>query len=191
MKKIMLIILGISIMLMLGCQQETFEFKGVIDYFEGTSVVVKVLEEDVASSSDLIWVYVGEDGVEKLKEGDTIVVEYDGTIMESYPAQVNEISVKKLDGTIIDITRSAVIDDGNDDETISITKMEATIISVEADGYIVEPVEGSDELASSNRIVVYTDKEFTVGDKVSILHDGTIMESDPAQINMESIELVE
>lgn len=73
----------------------------------------------------------------------------------------------------------------------------ATVIEINDSKLLVEPVEGSDELRSADKISVSTgqakildsqDKEISienivVGDRVEIVYDGTIAESYPAQIH--------
>mgnify|MGYP001283592478 CR=1 FL=1 len=73
----------------------------------------------------------------------------------------------------------------------------ATVLEINDSSLLVEPVEGSDELRSADKISVSTanakildsqDNEITigdivVGDKVEIVYDGVIAESYPAQIH--------
>ena len=74
---------------------------------------------------------------------------------------------------------------------------QATILEIEDDYYLVEPVEGSTELNSADRIMVpmvniNPSQEPEVGDTLEIVYDGTIAESYPAQINtVYSISVVE
>lgn len=74
---------------------------------------------------------------------------------------------------------------------------EAVVLENEGTSLLVEPVEGSEELRSADKIVVYLSaavlqdslkREITVddidsGDKVQIDYDGMIAESYPAQIH--------
>lgn len=74
----------------------------------------------------------------------------------------------------------------------------ATVVENNQSDLLVEPEEGSDELRSADKIVVYInddvklvdsqDKEITIGDikmgdKVQIFYNGAIAESYPAQIH--------
>ena len=64
---------------------------------------------------------------------------------------------------------------------------QAEILEIFDNHYLVEPVEGSPELRSSDRIEVkieYLDSslESEVGDIIEIIHSGEIMESDPARL---------
>ena len=63
----------------------------------------------------------------------------------------------------------------------------ANVLEINDQTYLVEPVEGSDELKSSDRIVVSMKNmnpspEPKVGDVIEITYDGSIAESYPAQI---------
>lgn len=70
------------------------------------------------------------------------------------------------------------------DETVT---FQATIIEIQDDCYLVEPVEGSAELNSADRITIpmtnmEPSPEPEVGDVLEIEYDGSIAESYPAQI---------
>ena len=70
------------------------------------------------------------------------------------------------------------------DETVT---FQATIIEIQDDCYLVEPVEGSVELNSADRITIpmtnmEPSPEPEVGDVLEIGYDGSIAESYPAQI---------
>lgn len=64
---------------------------------------------------------------------------------------------------------------------------QAKILEIFDGSYLVEPVEGSPELRSSDRITVSikhldSSLEPEVGDIIEIIHSGEIMESDPARL---------
>lgn len=64
---------------------------------------------------------------------------------------------------------------------------QAVILEISDSYYLVEPVEGSPELRSSDRIEVKMEHldsslEPEVGDIIEIIHSGEIMESDPARL---------
>lgn len=64
---------------------------------------------------------------------------------------------------------------------------QAKILEINDGSYLVEPVEGSPELRSSDRIMVSikhldSSLEPKVGDIIQIVHSGEIMESDPARL---------
>jgi hypothetical protein len=70
------------------------------------------------------------------------------------------------------------------DETVT---FQATIIEIQDGCYLVEPVEGSAELNSADRITIpmtnmEPSPEPEVGDVLEIEYDGSIAESYPAQI---------
>lgn len=73
----------------------------------------------------------------------------------------------------------------------------ATVLEVHEGYYLVEPVEGSAELKSSDRMTVSRKNispspEPEVGDTLEIEYDGYIAESYPAQINVVySVRVVE
>lgn len=74
---------------------------------------------------------------------------------------------------------------------------QAAILEIQDGYYLVEPVEGSTELNSSDQITVPVvninpSQEPEVGDTLEIVYDGVIAESYPAQIsNVYSIRVVE
>ena len=74
---------------------------------------------------------------------------------------------------------------------------QATILEIYDGNYLIEPVEGSIELNSADRITVPMENmnpspEPKVGDVLEIEYDGSIAESYPAQItNVYSISVVE
>ncbi|MCD8050170.1 MAG: YobA family protein [Clostridiales bacterium] len=82
-------------------------------------------------------------------------------------------------------------------ETADRVTFRATILEADESGFLVEPVAGSAELNSSDRIVVpvtamESSPEPEVGDTLEIVYDGDIAESYPAQITaVYSIRVVE
>jgi len=85
----------------------------------------------------------------------------------------------------------------NNGETINKVSFNATVLENYGNSILVNPLEGSPELNSSDKIVVRVPvdnaalkdlSEFTVGSKVKITYDGMIMESYPAQINAYNVE---
>ena len=63
----------------------------------------------------------------------------------------------------------------------------ATVLEIVGNSYLVEPVEGSNELNSADQIMVPIKNvdssiEPEVGDIIKIKYQGGILESDPAQI---------
>lgn len=87
--------------------------------------------------------------------------------------------------------------DGSDEEQIM--QFEATILEIDENSILVEPVEGEDILRSADRVSVSTGvldpedvPEMEIGDRVRISYAGGVMESYPAQLgDLQLIELVE
>ncbi|MCD7838538.1 MAG: YobA family protein [Clostridiales bacterium] len=74
-------------------------------------------------------------------------------------------------------------------ETADRVTFRATILEANESGFLVEPVAGSEELKSSDRIIVpmtamESSPEPEVGDTLEIVYNGDIAESYPSQINM-------
>lgn len=88
-------------------------------------------------------------------------------------------------------------DGGSDVTKNENATFQATILEIHDDCYLVEPVDGSTERNSSDRITVpITNRnpspEPEVGDILEIEYDGSIAETYPAQIsNVYSISVVE
>lgn len=70
-------------------------FKGIVlEVFEGAILVSVNEEEDEIKSSDKISVSLDvklKDGITNFEVGDKVRVFYDGTILETYPAQINKV----------------------------------------------------------------------------------------------------
>lgn len=72
---------------------EAVHFKGVIDSIDGNEAIVTPDEgEDIRSSGDAVVVYIA-DYSKSLKVGDSVTIYYDGTVMESYPLQINVLGI--------------------------------------------------------------------------------------------------
>lgn len=65
-----------------------------------------------------------------------------------------------------------------------------TIKEIKSNTAIVNAKLGGGESNVFVSLSVNSDEVFKVGDKVKVIYDGTIMESDPAQINTISVELI-
>lgn len=71
-------------------------FTGVITQIIGSTLIIEPNEdEDIRSSGDAVSVVINRD-IEKYSAGDTVMVEYDGNIMESYPLQINMLGIEIL-----------------------------------------------------------------------------------------------
>ena len=67
-----------------------------------------------------------------------------------------------------------------------------TILEINDNSIVVEPVEGSYERKSSDKIIIekITTDDYVIGDKIKITYNGLINESYPVQINATEIELI-
>lgn len=67
----------------------------------------------------------------------------------------------------------------------------AQVLEVHAGSYLIQPVEGSAELNSADKITVPAQDGVNaqVGDYIKVTYDGQLMESYPAQIHRATIEL--
>ncbi len=101
-----------------------------------------------------------------------------------------------LAGFIITFANRFIINKKN----VELVTFNALVIENKGASLLVNPVEGSSELNSSDKILVRVPvdnatlkdlSEFTVGSTVKITYDGMIMESYPAQINAYNIEKLE
>ena len=70
-------------------------FKGIVLEVDESSILVSVNEEeDEIKSSDKISVSLDvklKDSISDFEVGDKVRVFYDGTILETYPAKINEV----------------------------------------------------------------------------------------------------
>lgn len=71
-------------------------------------------------------------------------------------------------------------------------ELAATVLAVNENGILVEPDEGTDARASSDKIFFSCENAvlFQAGDRVVIVFDGVIAESYPAQASAKSVELL-
>lgn len=75
---------------------ETVTFSGTIIELNENAAIVEPFEgEAIRGSADKISVNL--QGYGEFEIGDEIIVEYDGSVMESYPAQVNVLGVSKVE----------------------------------------------------------------------------------------------
>lgn len=67
-----------------------------------------------------------------------------------------------------------------------------TILDIQNDSIIVEPVNGTNERKTSDKIIIkkINDDIYVIGNKVKITYNGNINESYPAQITATEIEIV-
>ena len=105
MKKVLLVVLSFVLLLgLVACQKETekaYKFKGKIVEMYMSNLIVEPLEgEDIRRSSDRIQVWYGQNPEFHppiFPQGTLVEIEYDGNINESYPAQINAISLRTID----------------------------------------------------------------------------------------------
>jgi len=70
--------------------EKTMTFRAIVLEASDTSVLVTPVEDSVEAGSSDQFRIPNQEGIE-LQAGDTIEIEYDGTILESYPAQLGEV----------------------------------------------------------------------------------------------------
>jgi len=99
MKKILVIIMAALIMLLaVSCekQEDKITFSGTIIELNGDRAIVEPFAgEDILRSADKISISISG-SEDSLAVGDEVTVEYDGLVMESYPAQVNVMGIEKI-----------------------------------------------------------------------------------------------
>lgn len=81
----------------IGTDSTTVTFDGTIEEINGISALVAIDDGEILSSGDKVTVDLSSASDEIFEIGDKIRVEYDGTIRESYPLQVDTLSIQKLD----------------------------------------------------------------------------------------------
>lgn len=75
---------------------ESVFFTGEITQISGSTALVTPNEgEQIRSSGDAVYIDL-QSSEDRFAVGDIIKVEYDGSVMESYPLQINVISVEKV-----------------------------------------------------------------------------------------------
>ena len=78
-----------------GKGSESFFFTGVVMEINGQTIIVEPNDgEAIRGSGDKVAITLEENEM-TFAVGDSVVVEYDGNVMESYPLQINLISIEK------------------------------------------------------------------------------------------------
>lgn len=77
-------------------QTEDFSFTGTIKEINGTSAIVSAIVFEDNPKGD-VFVDLSVNSDETFRVGDKVKVGFDGTIKESYPAQINTLSVELVD----------------------------------------------------------------------------------------------
>ena len=81
----------------IGADPMPVTFDGIIKEINGDSALITIDDGEILSSGDKVTVDLSSAADETFETGDKIRVEYDGTIQESYPLQVDTLSIQKLD----------------------------------------------------------------------------------------------
>lgn len=122
---VMLLMVSLAACATTNATEVTYSFEGVIASIDGLSAIVTPNEgEEIRKSGDKVSVYFGDnEAVKKFNVGDKITVTYDGDIMESYPLQINLISIEKEGGIKVNFERKPIsqIDDKSKYDTVGIT----------------------------------------------------------------------
>lgn len=112
MKKVFLIVMiGLALILgLIACNKEsskTYSFRGKIVEMYMNNLIVEPLEnEEIRRSADKIQVWIGqtpEFHPPIFPAGTLVEIEYDGNVDETYPAQINAISLRTIDENGTDI----------------------------------------------------------------------------------------
>ena len=112
MKKVFLIVMiGLALILgLIACNKEsskTYSFRGKIVEMYMNNLIVEPLEnEEIRRSADKIQVWIGQtpEFHPPIFPASTLVeIEYDGNVDETYPAQINAISLRTIDENGTDI----------------------------------------------------------------------------------------
>ena len=134
MHKMLLIILSTFVTMgLIACNNEvsnTYTFKAKVVESNSSSIIVEPLEdEEIRRSSDRISIalgYIPEVTPPAFTEGTLVEVEYDGNVKETYPAQVDAISLKTI---IQENETTTEVKDINESST-EVTNMNEFIIEV-------------------------------------------------------------
>jgi len=77
-------------------QEEKITFSGTIIELNGDRAIVEPFAgEEILRSADKISISISG-SEDSFAVGDEVAVEYDGLVMESYPAQVNVMGIEKI-----------------------------------------------------------------------------------------------
>ena len=112
MKKVFLVMMiGLALMLgLIACNKEnskTYTFRGkVVEMYMNNLIVEPLENEEIRRSADKIQVWIGqtpEFHPPIFPAGTLVEIEYDGNVDETYPAQINAISLRTIDENGTDI----------------------------------------------------------------------------------------
>ena len=113
MKKLFLVIMCLILMLgLVACNNKMYTFKGKVVEINMNNIIVEPLEnEDIRKTSDRIQISGGlitEFNPSILPEGTLVEIGYDGNITETYPAQINVITLRTIVEDESDVTPEIV-----------------------------------------------------------------------------------
>lgn len=79
-------------LVLISCsREETYFFKATVDdVYEGSYLVIVDEDDRDITSMDLLSISTDKD----FNIGDRVIIEFDGVVMESYPGQINLISIE-------------------------------------------------------------------------------------------------
>ena len=112
-----------------GGQNTTF-MAYILEQNENNLLVQPAIGEKELKSSDKISVHV--DDSNKYEIGEKVEITYDGTIMESYPAKIDLIDIKKCEDTKLEAMYKVVIDKLYNEDTA--LNSNAKYIALDLDG---------------------------------------------------------
>lgn len=81
----------------LGEPQADPTFTGTIAEINGDMALVEIEEGAILSSGDQVHIPFSIDDVDNFEVGDQVRIGYDGSVMESYPLQINMTFIEKVD----------------------------------------------------------------------------------------------
>lgn len=91
---VFLIVLLCTLMFACSSNGEKATFKGTIEEINGASALVNIVEGDILKSGRSVYVDLSVKSELVFKVGDTIEVEYNGTVRETSPLSIDTISVQ-------------------------------------------------------------------------------------------------
>jgi len=183
-------LLGIILLISLvACKQDTSPnnpiLKGrVIDI--DNRVALLELEEDQAllSSGQRVSIYIGYTGHKQIKLGDRLMVTYQGEVMESDPLQVQVVSVLLENGKELEILEA------DDKYLFQEGVFEGRVVEVYEGDYLLELTHGENWILAYGHMMISLEQVLEVGQVIEVTFDGSVMESDPPQVEVQSYRLI-
>lgn len=162
-----------------ACQSSNDKtFTGTIESIEQQQAIVHIVDGDIAKSSNKVAVDLSVSTQDiTFQAGDYIKIGYDGEVRESEPLGINTIFIELISHEL---------------ETV---KSEFTGIIKEINGETALVTAKVFENQSKGDLFVdlsvNKNESFQVGDQIKVTFDGTVLESNPAQINTLFVERIE